>query len=647
MSRIAFALAVVAIAVLFLSSLSAVGTDRHDAPSVQNAAPAQKASRPATLLEQAQQMFEPLPKVAPNGEPDPVARVTLGKKLYFEKNLSINRTQSCASCHPLDRHHPGTDNLPYSPGTEGSLTTRNTPTTLNAMFHLAHFWDGRAADLVEQAKGPILNPIEMAMPSGEAVVERVKELDYVDLFHEAFPGEQDPVTFDNVARAITAFERTFFSPSRFDDYLRGEETALTAEEKRGLELFMTYGCTDCHVGPMLGGNRFMKAGVYHPYKNLGDLGRYDLTLRERDKHVFKVPSLRNITLTAPYFHDGQVATIAEAVDLMAWMQLDQKLKDDEIKRIVQFLTTLADQPRTTAPAPEAKQPDWAAFQARISSPPQSELARQGLAFLEHTDELLGPGAAKPDDRYSGSHMSCSNCHYQSGTKAYGTPWVGVLHRYPRHSGRENGRETIQQRINGCMERSMNGRPLPEDGHPMKAIVAYFEWLSQDVPKEIAGTATPPLKIPHRAADLEAGRQVYLTYCQSCHGANGEGYRSMAAGKDGPFVIPPVWGEGSYNNGAGMNRVLTAAQFIRANMPLGTPWHRPALTDEQAFDVSAYINSQPRPERPNLEQDYPDRTKKPVDCPYPPYADNFPQHQHKYGPFPPILEARGEKEAKHN
>jgi thiosulfate dehydrogenase len=517
---------------------------------------------------------------------------------------------------------------------------------LNAMFHLAMFWDGRAADLVEQAKGPILNPIEMGMPDGDAVVARAKELAYVELFSRAFPAEKEPVTFDNVARAITAFERTLFSRSRFDDYIEGHESALTSDEKHGLELFMTYGCTDCHVGPMLGSNRFMKAGLYHPYKNQDDLGRYDVTQRERDKQVFKVPSLRNVTLTGPYFHDGQVATIAEAVDRMAWMQLDVKLKDDEIKQIVQFLTSLADRPRTTATPPEAKRPGWSAFQSQISLPPQNELAKEGLTLLEHTYELLGPEAANPENRYSGSNLNCVNCHYQQGTKPYGTPWVGVIHRYPRYSGRENGKETIQDRINGCMERSMSGRHMPDDSHPMKAIVAYFEWLGQNVPKKIDGTATPPLKIPDRAADLEAGRQVYLSYCQSCHGADGQGYRSMAAGENGPYVIPPVWGNRSYNDGAGMHRVLTAAGFIRANMPLGTPWDRPALTDEQAIDVSAYINSQPRAERKSLDKDYPDRTKKPVDCPYPPYADGFPQSQHKYGPFLPILEARGEKEAKH-
>lgn len=638
MARIVSIISLTTVVVLFLSGLAAIGTDSEGPPRIGQTAP-------STLLEQAQQMFEPLPRVAPGDEQDLPARVALGKKLYFETNLSVNRTQSCATCHPIDGHHPGTDNLPYSPGATGKPAARNTPTTLNAMFHLAHFWDGRTADLVEQAKGPILNPVEMAMPSGKAVVERIKELDYVDLFREAFPGQPDPVTFDNAARAITAFERTLFSPSRFDDYLQGDEAALLAEEKQGLELFMTYGCTDCHVGPMLGGNRFMKAGVYHPYKNEDDLGRFEVTRRERDKQVFKVPSLRNVTLTAPYFHDGQVATIAEAVDRMAWMQLDRKLSDDEIKQIVQFLTTLADRPRTTAPAPTVPPPDWKEFEARVSSTPKSALAREGLIYLEHTYERLGPGAKEPHDRYSGSVLNCSNCHYQSGTKPYGTPWVGVMHRYPRYSGRENGQETIQQRINGCMERSMNGRPLPEDSPPMKAIVAYFEWLSQEVPEKIAGTATPPIAIPDRAADPEAGRQVYLTYCQSCHGANGEGYRSMAAGDNGPFVIPPVWGDGSYNNGAGMNRVLTAAAFIRGNMPLGTPWHRPALTDEQAFDVSAYINSQPRPERANLQRDYPDRTKKPIDCPYPPYADEFSREQHKYGPFPPILNARGEKGAR--
>lgn len=633
--------------VLMLVGLAAIGADQSDAQVAQNALRAEKASRPSTLFEQARQMFKPLPAAMPDSEADLPAMVELGKKLYSEENLSINRTQSCATCHPIDNKRPGTDNQPHSPGAEGELGTRNAPTVLNAGFELAQFWDGRAADLVEQAKGPILNPIEMGMPNAEAVVQRAKELDYVAQFNQAFPGQKEPVTFDNIARAIAAFERTLVSPARFDDYLRGDEAALTTEEKRGLELFMTYGCTDCHLGPMLGGNRFMKAGVHHPYKNQEDLGRFDVTQRDRDKHVFRVPSLRNVTLTAPYFHDGQVATIAEAVDQMAWMQLDVKLTDDEIKLIVQFLTTLADKPRTTAPAPKVKAPDWVqTFQTGQASHPMPELAREGLDLLEHTYERLGPGAKKAEDRYSGSGLNCTNCHYNQGTKPYGNAWVGVMNRYPRHSGRSNGQERIQDRINDCMMRSLNGRAMPDDSQPMRAIVAYFEWLSQDVPPKIAGAAAPPIKIPDRAANLVAGREVYLTYCQSCHGADGGGYRSMAAGKEGPFVIPPLWGKDSYNNGAGMTRVLTAAAFIHANMPLGTPWDRPALTDEQAFDVAAYINSQSRPEHTTLEQDYPDRTKKPVDCPYPPYADDFPPMQHKLGPFLPILKARGEKNADH-
>ena len=592
-----------------------------------------------SLREQAQQLFEPLEAVADPA--DTPARIELGRRLFTETALSINRTQSCSSCHPLDGAHAGMDNKPVSLGFEQQRGDRNTPTVLNARFDLAHFRDGRAKDLVTQAKGPILSPTEMGLPSAEVATARLRELPYASAFADAFPGQADPVTFDNAAAAIAAFERTLVSTSRFDEWLRGDETALTPSEQRGLDRFIDLGCTACHVGPGVGGGRFVKSGVVNPYPHEADEGRFAVTGREVDRFVFKVPSLRNAMLTAPYFHDGKVATLAEAVDLMAYMQLGRKLGDDEIREILEFISALSDRPRTTATPPEAAKPDWTAFEARLAAEPDTELAREGLEILRHTATLIGPGAARPEDRFSGAQMSCTSCHQVHGTKPYGLAWVGVLQRYPRYSAVMNVMQPIEERINvnGCMERSLNGRGIPEDSHAMRAMVAYFEWVSRDLPGDTVGGGAPPsIRIPERAADPAAGAALYQTYCQACHGANGAGYRAMSAASPAEFAVPPVWGEGSFNTGASMHRVLTAASFIRSNMPLGTPWDRPVLSEEQAYDIAAFINSMPRPERPGIEHDYPDLSKKPIDCPYPPYDDDFPQSQHAFGPFGPIAEA---------
>jgi len=599
----------------------------------------------ASLREQAQQLFEPLEAVA--NPADTPARIELGRRLFVEPALSINRTQSCASCHPLDGARAGMDNRTVSLGAEQQRGDRNTPTVLNARFDLAHFRDGRAKDLVTQAKGPILSPSEMGLPSAEVATERLRELPYTSAFSDAFPGEKDPVTFDNAAAAIAAFERTLVSVSRFDEWLQGDEHALTPDELRGLDRFMELGCTTCHVGPGVGGGRFVKSGVVHPYPHESDEGRFKVTGREVDRFVFKVPSLRNVMLTAPYFHDGKVATLAEAVDLMAYMQLGHKLGDDEIRDILQFLAALSDRPRTTATPPVAKSPEWSAFEARLAEEPDTQLSREGLEILRHTATLIGPGAARPEDRFSGAQMNCTSCHLERGSKPYGLAWVGVMQRYPRYSAVLNVKQPIQERINvnGCMERSLNGRGIPEDSHAMKAMVAYFEWMSRGIPGDIVGGGSPvQIHVPDRAADPAAGAVLYQSYCQACHGADGAGYRAMSAVSAAEFAVPPLWGEGSFNDGASMHRILTSASFIRGNMPLGTPWDRPVLSEEQAYDIAAYINSMPRPARANLDKDYPDLSKKPPDCPYPPYDDDFPQSQHQFGPFGPIIERAKAKAA---
>jgi len=242
------------------------------------------------------------------------------------------------------------DNEPTSPGALGKRGGRNSPTVLNAGFHATQFWDGRAADLAAQAKGPILNPIEMAMPSEQAVVEKLSSIpDYQKSFARAFPGEARPLTYDNLARATAAFERTLVTRDRFDDFLKGENRALTAEELKGLDLFVSIGCTGCHNGPALGGTSFQKRGLIHPVE-LKDVGRFDVTKAEDDKFKFKVPSLRNISLTAPYFHDGSKGQLEEAVKEMAWIQLDRKLTEEEAKSLTAFLSALSDKERASSTA---------------------------------------------------------------------------------------------------------------------------------------------------------------------------------------------------------------------------------------------------------------------------------------------------------
>jgi cytochrome c peroxidase len=262
----------------------------------------------------------------------------LGRALYFDPRLSKDDTISCNSCHQLDRF--GVDGEPTSPGIGGKRGGRNSPTSLNAFGHLAQFWDGRAPDVEAQAKGPVLNPGEMAMPSEAAVEKKLSGIQgYVDLFAKAFPGETKPITYDNMAKAIGAFERKLSTPSKLDRYLGGQTDALTAEEVKGMETFVATGCTACHSGPLLGGQSYMKLGMVEPYET-NDLGRYEVTKNEADKYVFKVPSLRNVAKTGPYFHDGSVATLEDAVTKMAKHQLGKTLSDADRTSIVTFLGAL-------------------------------------------------------------------------------------------------------------------------------------------------------------------------------------------------------------------------------------------------------------------------------------------------------------------
>lgn len=291
---------------------------------------------------QASMMHGPLPAAMPGADKDTPALIDLGERLYFETALSADGSQSCNTCHRIDGGRGGVDNEPTSLGVKGSRGDRNSPSVWNAGFHVAQFWDGRAADLAEQAKGPILNPVEMAVPDEATAVSNLKTKGYESLFVSVFAGEAQPLNYDNVAKAIGAFERTLITEDRFDKFLAGDDSAMTDLEVKGYQTFMQSGCASCHNGATFGGSMYMKVGLVNPYPNAHDMGRFALTNNPADKFVFKVPSLRNITKTGPYFHDGAVETLEQAVSDMAWMQLGRKLSEQEVTEIVAFLGALED-----------------------------------------------------------------------------------------------------------------------------------------------------------------------------------------------------------------------------------------------------------------------------------------------------------------
>jgi len=309
----------------------------------------------AALRARALEVCAPLPAKMPGAENDTRPLIRLGRKLYFDNRLSADKTISCNSCHTLvgGRTYQG-----RTEGITGKPTERNSPTVLNAGFQFAQFWDGRAADLEAQAREPMLNPDEMGMPAEAELLKRLRESwNYRFRFAKSFPGESEPFSIENVTRAIAAYERTLVTHDRFDDFLRGRDRALSVRERRGLELFLDSGCANCHNGPALGGNSFQKTGLRNPYADTNDVGRAKITGAAGDRFKFKVPPLRNVALTRPYFHDSQVETLIEAVHQMAHLQLDTKLGDDEAESIEAFLRSLSDkrrvrQPRSGLPAQE-------------------------------------------------------------------------------------------------------------------------------------------------------------------------------------------------------------------------------------------------------------------------------------------------------
>lgn len=298
-----------------------------------------------SVLVQAKRVFKPLPDEAINPDnPLTPEKIALGKMLYYDNRLSANNTQSCNTCHNLDTY--GVDNKATSPGDNGVPGTRNSPTTLNAALHFAQFWDGRMKDVEEQAGGPVVNPAEMNMPSEELVITRLAgDVGYKKMFASAFPGLKEPITFENMRKAIGAFERTLLTPSQFDNFLKGDRTALTLQELNGVEIFINTGCTACHIGPLKGGSMFQKYPLFGTHQELtgsktDDLGKMQATKIETDKYLFKVPSLRNVVETWPYLHDGSVKELDRTVLIMGRAELNKQLSTEQTAGIVAFLKTL-------------------------------------------------------------------------------------------------------------------------------------------------------------------------------------------------------------------------------------------------------------------------------------------------------------------
>lgn len=299
----------------------------------------------SALMQSAQALFQPLPEIAEDpANPLTPEKIALGKTLYYDKRLSKDENISCNSCHNLETF--GVDNEATSEGDTGEKGDRNSPTVLNAALHFVQFWDGRAADVEEQAGGPILNPVEMAIPSEEFLIERLSGIEtYQQQFALAFPEAENPITYEHVENSIAAFERTLLTRAPFDDYLEGDFKALNEQQRRGLEAFMEAGCTMCHSGVLLGGNMYHKFGIYDAYwkhtkSDKIDEGVASVTGEESQKFMFKVPSLRNVEKTFPYYHDGSVTELSEAIQIMAVTQLDKELTDQDLADIGAFLASL-------------------------------------------------------------------------------------------------------------------------------------------------------------------------------------------------------------------------------------------------------------------------------------------------------------------
>lgn len=309
---------------------------------------------PADLRATALEIFKPLPSTTPSVANNPITpeKILLGKALFFDPRISASGVFSCNSCHNLATG--GDDNLETSIGHGWQKGPRNSPTALNAVFNVAQFWDGRAEDLKAQAKGPVQAGVEMANTPDQVVVTLKSMPQYVEWFKAAFPGDADPVSFDHMAMAIEAFEATLVTPAPFDAYLNGSDDALSDVQKQGLALFIDKGCSSCHAGINVGGEGYFPFGLIEkPGADVlpeNDKGRFAVTNTADDSYVFRAAPLRNIALTAPYFHSGKVWNLKQAVGIMGTAQLGEELNEQEVDQIVAFLDSLTGKiPEVTYP----------------------------------------------------------------------------------------------------------------------------------------------------------------------------------------------------------------------------------------------------------------------------------------------------------
>ncbi len=297
------------------------------------------------LISRANQIFGPLPQIMPSDQnPITPAKVKLGKVLFYELRISVDGTVNCAKCHPISLY--AADGLKKAKGNNCRENPRNAPTVFNAAAQISEHWIGNRTSVEDQAKQSVTGPPAFGMPSYESVEKILKGMKgYVTLFQEAFPGEKEPVTMDDFAKAIGAFERTLVTPAPFDDFMRGNAAALTEQQKKGLNAFFDTGCMTCHFSPFVGGQMYQKFGVFEPYwkytkSEKVDEGRFAVTKNETDKYQFKVPVLRNVAMTPPFFHDGSVDRLEQAVWIMAKIQLGKDLSRQQAGDIAAFLASL-------------------------------------------------------------------------------------------------------------------------------------------------------------------------------------------------------------------------------------------------------------------------------------------------------------------
>jgi thiosulfate dehydrogenase len=266
-----------------------------------------------------------------------------------------------------------------------------------------------------------------------------------------------------------------------------------------------------------------------------------------------------------------------------------------------------------------------------------KLARYGHQLSTRTFAYIGPEVKNKKLRYAGNNLACASCHQQNTAKPFAMPWVGVTATFPQYRSREGAASTVEGRINGCMERSMNGKPLPLNSREMKAFVTYIHFLSRSIPAQQEASASNSIQAPGRRANQNAGEAIYKARCMVCHGNNGAGKRVGVKRDAKGYRYPPVWGSDSFNTGSGMNRLLTLMRYLKPDTPMGATHKDAVLSDIEAYDVAGYLVSMPRPVKANLEEDFPDRWNKPVDAAFPPYVDEMPPDQHKYGPFQPLAD----------